>query len=113
MNYTILGFNYNFQIIIKEQELPNTRGLEDFCFIIQATCKDTARYSYINNLNAILSYFDIEDEDPRLENLIWHGSLSKVEAWASVTYSIVSDQFYLRYLERTLDEDREEGEWES
>lgn len=112
MNYTISGINYNFNLIIEKAFTPS-EDLEIFSFYIKATCKITNSFSCINNLNAIVSYFDIEDDDPRLENLIWYGSLSEIEDWASITYDFLSEEYSLYYLERRLNEDREEGEWEN
>lgn len=112
MNSTINGINYNFNLIIEKAFSPS-EDLEIFSFYIKATCKITTCSSCINNLNAILSYFDIGDDDPRLENLIWYGSLAQIQDWVSITYDFFSEEYSLYYLERRLNEDREEGEWES
>ena len=57
MTILIHGRKYNFEIV-------SQNGRIDFCFFIRAICKSTKRTSCINNLNTILSEFNVEvDED--------------------------------------------------
>jgi len=39
--------------------------------------------------------------------------LAEIEDWARITYDFLSEEYSLYYLEKKLNEDREEGEWES
>lgn len=106
MMKTIKGKKYDFKITCSEN-----RGL--FCFYIRAICKSSGRTSCINNLNAILSEFDIDGNDPKAADSTW--MLSKIEAHYFVGNSkqFLTDTVFRNYLEKRLDEDRRLGEWEN
>ncbi len=95
---------YNFEIVSED---------EDSYFFIKAIDIHTGRYSCINNLNAILSEFNIGIDDPKVEDSMW--VLTKEDACylEKTAKQILSDPSFRDYLERQLDEDRMSGEWEN
>jgi len=100
------GKKYGFEIVT-QHEPP------EFTFFIKARCKATGRFSYINNLNTILSEFHIEVDDPKVAESIWVVSKCEIGDFINIAKQSFSDSFFLDYLERRLDEDRTEGEWEN
>lgn len=102
----INGKKYNFEI-----GLYNRDGM--FCFFIRAICKSTRRFSCINNLNAILSVFEIDVNDPKVADSMWVVPESVVYKFVGDIQQFLSDLSFLNYLERRLDEDRKLGEWEN
>ena len=102
----IKGQKYNF-------EIASYNGKEDFCFFIRAICKSTRRFSCINNLNAILSVFEIDVNDPKVADSMWVVTESMVYKFVDIMRQFLSDVSCLNYLERQLDEDRTLGEWEN
>lgn len=102
----IKGRKYNFEIVSYTRK-------EDFCFFIRAICKSTMRFSCINNLNAILSVFEIDVNDPKVADSMWIVTKNEICKFADIMRQFLSDSSCLNYLERQLDEDRELGEWEN
>jgi len=100
------GKKYNFEI----NSQPEGR---DFSFFIKAKSKTSRRFSYINNLNAILSEFDIKEEDQRIEDSTWEVTKNESISLISTAIEFLSSDSFLDYLERQLDEDRLLGEWEN
>lgn len=106
MNVGIKGFKYIFNVILQE-------GQQDHFFAIQALDSSSHRASYINNLNVILSEFDIETNNSRVENSTWLIGREEAKQYVDIAVSILTDQIFLSYLEKRLDEDRTQGEWEN
>lgn len=79
---------------------------------IKATLRGSSKRSCINTLNFILSAFDIDPNSNNAENPEWSGSVEQVQTWAQTAQSLFVDELFLQSLERALDEDRREGEWE-
>ena len=102
----IEGRKYGFEVISENED-------EVFCFFIKAMDKLTGRYSCINNLNAILSEFNIGIDDPKIEDSMW--VLTKEDACylEKTAKQFLSDPSFRDYLEQQLDEDRMSGEWEN
>ncbi len=82
-------------------------------FSIRAICRDSGRYSSINNLNAILSLLDVDVEDQQFEDSTWIVSEKQVDAFSKVVHCALSDESFVDYLEKGIDDDRLEGEWEN
>ena len=102
----IQGRKYNFEIV-------SQNGRNDFCFFIRAICKSTKRTSCINNLNAILSEFNVEVDDPKYHDSSW--VVTKEEAYSLEVKGkqFLSDSSFRDYIEGCLDEDRVLSEWEN
>ncbi|MCK4673841.1 hypothetical protein KAT67_07650 [candidate division WOR-3 bacterium] len=102
----IEGEKYNYEIVSKNED-------EDLCFFIRAIDKLTGRFSCINNLNAILSEFNIGIDDPKVEDSMWVLTKEDVRYLRGTAKQFLSDPSFRNYLERQLDEDRTLGEWEN
>ena len=100
MEKIVKGKKYNFQI-----EADGDR------FFIKAICKISGRYSFINNLNAILSELKIPQNDFRYYDSKW--VTSSATDFYKKTVNFLSDKYSLNYVESKLDEDRFYGEWEN
>ena len=104
------GDRYNFEIIYKGFN-------KNKCYwTLKSICKQTNRYSGINNLNPILSEL-VTDEDivcRRFEDSsLWKVSKREMKKFNKLTKSFLTNKNYLRYLENKLDEDRCQGEWKN
>lgn len=105
------GKKYNYKII--NEEFDNN----EFCWTLRATCKETKRYSGINNLNSILSRlfdggYDMEVEKGRFEDsFAWDVSEEERDRFNEIVICFLNNAKYLIYLEDKLDEDRSQGEW--
>lgn len=82
------------------------------CLEITAILAGSDKRSTINTLNYILSAFDIDPDSSNAENPEWNGTLQQVQAWVQTAQSLFNDKSFLQSLERALDEDRQQGEWE-
>lgn len=102
----IKGRKYNFEVMSENED-------EDLCFFIKAIDKLTGRYSCINNLNAILSEFNIGIDDPKIEDSMWVLTKEDARYLEKTAKQILSDPSFRNYLEKRLDEDRTLGEWEN
>jgi hypothetical protein len=92
----------------------------DFCitfsqtwFEITATLRGSDKRSTINTLNYILSAFDIDLNSTNVGNPEWSGTPQQVQTWIGTAQSLFGDRSFLEGLEKALDQDRQEGEWES
>lgn len=102
----IQGEKYSFEVVSEEQET-------DFCFCIKAIDKATGKFSCINNLNPVLSGFDIGTDDPRVEDSMWVVTKEESLQFEQIAKEFLSSPAFLEYLERRLAEDRMLGEWEN
>jgi len=103
---TIQGKKYNFEIVSYHRRIG-------FCFFIRAKCKSTGRFSCINNLNAILSELGVDLDDPKFADSMWVVTKNESHEFVKTAKEFLSNSYFLNYLERKLDEDREAGEWEN
>jgi len=103
---TIQGMKYNFEIV-------SQNGGNDFCFFIRAMCKSTKRTSCINNLNTILSEFDVEVDDPKYQDSSWVVTKEEAYSLEARGKQFLSSSSFRDYIEGCLDEDRTLGEWEN
>jgi hypothetical protein len=80
---------------------------------IKATLQGSDKCSTINTLNYILSAFDIEPNSSNAEEPQWNGTEQEMQKWVDLAQSLFVDKQFLQSLERELDKDRQEGEWEA
>lgn len=99
-----IGDRYLFEV----ESIPATRG---FTFTITAIDPRSGRRSHINNLNGIVSEFNLNEDDPRNEESSWWALRSEVEHFHAVAGQIFRNKYMLKHIEATLDEDRRLGEW--
>jgi len=102
----VQGRKYNFEIV-------SHNGRKDFCFFIRAICKSTKRTSCINNLNTILSEFNVELDDPKFLDSTWVVTREEAYNLEGKAKQFLSDSSFRDYIESHLDEDRALGEWEN
>jgi hypothetical protein len=102
----IKGNRYNFEIMVE-----STDTYSDFS--IKAICKNTRRFSSINNLNAMLSEFDISGDDPKFDDSTWTLAEEEINHFDATARQLFSSSHFLTFLEGKLDEDRMAGEWEN
>jgi|GEM_PF-796755 hypothetical protein len=99
-----IGDRYLFEV----ESAPVARG---FVFTITAIDRESGRRSHVNNVNGILSQFDLEEDDPRYEESDWWVSTKENEQFRARAGEVFRSQYQLRQIEATLDEDRMLGEW--
>lgn len=102
MKTIIKGKKYNFYVVA-----------EGGIFYIQAVHLASSRYSFINNLNAVLSEFNIDIEDKKVSESQWFTSEKEGKIFFRKAINFLLDKNSRSYIERKLDEDRECGEWEN
>jgi len=102
----IQGKKYDFEIV-------SQNGRNDFCFFIRAICNSTKRTSCINNLNTILSEFNVEVDEPKYQDSSWVVTKKEAYRLAAKGKQFLSDSSFRDYIESRLDEDRTLGEWEN
>lgn len=99
----------------------NIRGQNyDFCvmagggkFYIEATHRVSFRFSFINNLNAILSEFNVSENDERISESQWVVSKKQGALFFKQAKDLLENKDNRGYIEKKLDEDRSCGEWEN
>lgn len=104
MRKLVKGHKYNFLV-----ECSKNNKL--FGFYIKAISKKTKRYSYINNLNCILSIFGIITEDNKVSESQWIVKEKETSLLFNRAISFLSDVHFNNLLENQLDIDRKLGEW--
>ena len=82
-------------------------------FSIKATDKLIQKCSFINNLNYILSYLEVDIDNPDFYDSTWVLNDTLAKDFFSRMKRLFSDNRSLDNLENYLDLDREEGEWEN
>jgi hypothetical protein len=112
---SIWWFNIKYRETKGDQVVERLKGLRydfeieyapvgnEFAFEIIAIHRETGRYSCINHLNTILSWFEVDEDDPLLNEDEWVIPKMMIES--------LSDSYTVGYLEDRLDEDRGFGEW--
>lgn len=101
------GNKYEFRL------LNFSLGEKQSLFAIKATHKQTKRMSFITNVNVILSELNIPSNVPRFWESEW--TLNEHEAGNLIIFAkeLLSDKKFLPYLEKQLDFDRKQSEWEN
>ncbi|TSC74866.1 MAG: hypothetical protein G01um101433_985 [Parcubacteria group bacterium Gr01-1014_33] len=102
MKTTIKGQSYNFCIV--------ANGMR---FYIKALHRASSRFSFINNLNTILSEFNINVDDKRVSESQWLIPKKQGGLFFKKAVEFLLSRNSRSYIERKLDEDRECGEWEN
>jgi len=107
MKNVFKGDKYDFQL------LGFPLGERRTHFTIRATHRQSKRTAFITNVNVILSELNIPSNAPRFWESEW--VLSKEEAKNLIVSveKLLSDKMFLPYLEKNLDFDRKESEWEN
>ena len=82
-------------------------------FFIKAVHNKTGRFSFIDNLNPILSIFEIPINDRRISESQWEISQREEKPLFYRTIDMLSSKPLLKYLEEYLEEDRRLSEWEN
>src|SRR3989338_2611525 len=73
--------------------------------------KETKRKSFVTNVNALLSLFNVDGEDPRFWENEWILKNKEIKKLIFPAKKYLSDKNFLFYLEDYLDLDRKESEW--
>ncbi len=106
MKTRIDGISYSYDAIFVPKR-------DKFHFSIKATYKTNRRSSTITNVNPILSEFNIPESDKRFKESVWVVNQKRSMFLMNMAKQLLSDRSYQRYLERILDEDRKQSEWEN
>lgn len=106
MIINIQGKKYFFDIVLKNKA-------QLVSFYIRTTCKSTKKTSCINNLNQLLSEFNIDSDNRRFADSMWEVSRKEADHFINTAKKIFSSISFLNFLENKLDEDRVAGEWEN
>ena len=99
-----IGDKYLFEV----ESTPIAKG---FAFVITAIDRSSGKRSHVNNLNGILSEFDLGEDDPRTEESDWWVSTKEIERFQVRAGEMLRSKYMLKQIESTLDEDRMLGEW--
>lgn len=102
MKTIIKGQNYNFYVI--------AGGMK---FYIKALHLASSRFSFINNLNTILSEFNIGIDDEKVSESQWIISRKQSGLFFRKAVKLLWNKNSRDYVEKKLDEDRKCGEWEN
>ncbi len=102
MKTVIKGQNYNFRVVAEEVK-----------FYIEAIHFTPLRFSFINNLNVVLSEFNINIDDKKVSESQWIVSKRQSSLFFKKALGLLLDKGSRDYIEEKLDEDRECGEWEN
>ena len=106
MTIVIEGGKYSFNILLQREG-------GNYHFRLKATSKFTGRTSCINNLNAVLSEFGVDMDDPKVVDSSWIVVREEAQYYMDTATQFLFDRVFLDYLEERLDEDRMLGEWEN
>lgn len=102
MKTIIKGQNYNFCVVA-----------DRFGFYIKALHLASSRFSFINNLNAVLSEFNIDTDDKKVSESQWIISEKQNGFFFQKAIKLLWNKNSRDYIERKLNEDRKCGEWEN
>ena len=106
MKTNINGIDYLYEVI----SIPK-KG--KYHFSINAIHKLSRRLSTITTINPILSEFNVIESDRRCKKSIWEVNITESNSFVRIAKDILSDKYYQKYLEKVLDEDRMQSEWEN
>lgn len=102
MRTIIKGNNYNFYIMEDRSS-----------FYIKASDRRFNRSSFINNLNVILSEFNISANDNLAPESQWELTRKQSILFFKKATKFLQNKNSRSFIEKKLDEDRECGEWEN
>jgi len=80
-------------------------------FTISAIDRISGKRSDINDLNAIIAAFDLDEDDPRAEESDWLLSEKELVMFQITAGQVLRDKRCLERIESELDDDRAQGEW--
>jgi hypothetical protein len=106
MNKLIEGKEYFLEIVYEPYK-------HKVLFFIKAKNKLNNSYSYINNLNCILSLFEIDLENYLTSESQWYINKNRAKAYLKILIDALNNTDFLTFLEHKLVEDRLCGEWEN
>lgn len=99
-----IGDKYLFEV----ESTPIAKG---YVFTITAIDLRSGKRSHVNNLNGILSEFDLDEDDPRYEESDWWVAEKEIAQFQVRAGQMLRSKYHLKQIESTLDEDRTLGEW--
>ena len=102
MEKIIKGQNYNFCIVADRVK-----------FYIEAVHIASLRFSFINNLNTVLSEFNINIDNGKASKSQWLVSKKQSKLFFKKAVKFLSNKPFRNYIEKKLNEDRKYGEWEN
>jgi len=102
MKAIIKGRNYNFCVVAKRVQ-----------FYIEAIHLVSSKHSFINNLNTVLSEFNISMDDKKVSDSQWITSKRQGKLFFEKAIEFLLNKVHRDYVEKRLDEDRQYGEWEN
>ena len=104
MKKTINGKNYKFLISFVKYR-------NNFYFEIEAIDSQNKTHSFINNVNCILSQFDVDSDDCEKMESQWEVKEKEGKRFFKQGINFISCRSFREYLEKQLDLDQELGEW--
>lgn len=107
MKKVLKGNKYNFKILLSP--LNQKQSL----FAIRATHNHTKRTSFITTVNVILSELNISSDMPRFWETEWILKKNEANNLTAPAEQLLSNKKFIPYLEKYLDLDRRQSEWES
>lgn len=82
-----------------------------YCFYIEAKHRASFSHSYINNINCVLSEFNIGVNDKKVAESQWVLPKKEAGKYFKKADNFLNDSDFRKYVERQLDCDRELGDW--
>jgi len=101
------GNKYNFKILLSQLRQ------KQILFAIKTTHNHTKRTSFITTVNVILSELNIPSDMPRFWESEWVLNKNEGSNLIASAEQLLSDKGFLSYLEKYLDLDRKQSEWEN
>lgn len=104
---SIKGIRYDYKIFY----FPLNKNA--YYFSIKAVHRQTRRTSFITTVNIILSELGIDSDEPKCWEADWILSCKDANKYSKRARKLFSDKNFLPYIEKYLDIDRQESEWEN
>lgn len=106
MQFNFSGRSYFYKVFSYEKESL-------YYFSIVAVHKSTRRTSFITTSNFVLSIFEIRTDENRFWESEWSITKDELRHFMDRFRNCVKYKYSLTALEKFLDQDRLEGEWEN
>ncbi|MBU4320232.1 MAG: hypothetical protein KJ739_04000 [Nitrospinae bacterium] len=107
MKTFVKGIRYDYKIFIFPRDRNNCY------FSIKAVHKQTGRTSFITTVNVILSELGIDSNESMFWESDWMLSRKEANKYSKHAYELFSTKNFLSCIERYLDIDRQQSEWEN
>lgn len=104
---------YYMKTIVKGQSYKFCIVVDGVRFYVKATHLVSSKYSFINNLNVVLSVFNINIDDKKVLESQWFISKKQGDLFFRKAIKFLLNKNNRDYIEGKLDEDRACGEWEN